>query len=115
LEGRPSDPGARERGAKIFKGPAGCDDCHGTDAQGDAAIGAPNLTDNVWLYGDGSRKAIFRTIGYGLQGVCPAWFGKLSAASIRETSLFVYMLSHGFTRAAKRPEAQFPTRSPEGG
>lgn len=95
LDGRASDPAARARGMAIFQGKSGCNDCHGSDARGDAAIGAPNLTDTIWLYSDGSRDAIARTIAWGLEGVCPGRSGKLSAAAMRQVSVYVHALSHG--------------------
>jgi cytochrome c oxidase cbb3-type subunit 3 len=93
-EGRTADAAAALRGAASYSGDAGCYDCHSRDAKGDAAIGAPNLTDGITLYGDGSREALFLSIAYGRQGVCPAWIKKMSAADIRETAVYVYSISH---------------------
>ncbi len=93
LEGRPADTPAAGRGEGIFHGRGGCYDCHGQDGHGDAAIGAPNLTDGVWLYGDGSRAAIFNSIAGGRAGACPAWIGRLSAGEIRALAVFVH--EHG--------------------
>jgi cytochrome c oxidase cbb3-type subunit 3 len=92
--GHPVAPVAAEAGRSIFSGKGGCYDCHANDARGDPAIGAPNLVDRVWLYGDGGRQAIFDSIAYGRQGVCPARAGRLSALSLREVSLYVFALSH---------------------
>jgi cytochrome c oxidase cbb3-type subunit 3 len=92
--GRATDPAAAEAGRAIFAGKGGCYDCHANDARGDPAIGAPNLVDKVWLYGDGSRRTIFDSIAYGRQGLCPAWAGRLSALRLREVSLYVFALSH---------------------
>jgi cytochrome c oxidase cbb3-type subunit 3 len=91
---RPADPAAASRGAIVFSGRGGCYDCHSVDAKGDAAIGAPNLSDAVTLYGDGSREALYMSIAYGRQGMCPAWIGRTSAAGIRELALYVYSISH---------------------
>ncbi len=44
-----------------------CAVCHGADMRGNPAIGAPNLTDRVWLYGDGSVYDIERTVMYGVR------------------------------------------------
>ncbi|HZZ32651.1 MAG TPA: c-type cytochrome [Phenylobacterium sp.] len=92
--GHPADPATAEAGRAIYSGKGGCYDCHANDAKGDPAIGAPNLVDKIWLYGDGSRRAIFDSIAYGRQGVCPAQAGRLSALRLREVSLYVFALSH---------------------
>lgn len=92
--GRPADRSLAMEGAAIYASSGGCYDCHTADAKGDSAIGAPNLTDSIWLYGDGSRQAIHDSIAYGRQGLCPAWTGRLSAERMREVSLYVYSLSH---------------------
>jgi cytochrome c oxidase cbb3-type subunit III len=93
-QGRQADAAASARGAALFTGGAGCYDCHSVDAKGDSAIGAPNLADAITLYGAGSRDALYQSIAYGRQGVCPAWIKKLNAASIRETAVYVYAISH---------------------
>lgn len=93
-QGRLADPAAATRGAALFTGHGGCYDCHSIDAKGDSAIGAPNLSDAITLYGDGSRDALHMSIAYGRQGVCPAWINRASAASIRELALYVHSISH---------------------
>jgi cytochrome c oxidase cbb3-type subunit 3 len=93
-QGRQADDNAASRGAALFAGPGGCYDCHSLDAKGDSAIGAPNLSDEITLYGDGSRDALYMSIAYGRQGVCPAWINRVSAAGIRELALYVYAISH---------------------
>lgn len=94
LQGRQADAAAAARGASLFTGHGGCYDCHSLDAKGDSAIGAPNLSDAITLYGDGSREALHMSIAYGRQGVCPAWVNRASAVSIRELALYVYSISH---------------------
>ena len=94
LQGRQADTAAAARGAGLFTGHGGCYDCHSLDAKGDSAIGAPNLSDAITLYGDGSREALHMSIAYGRQGVCPAWVNRASAASIRELAMYVYTISH---------------------
>jgi cytochrome c oxidase cbb3-type subunit 3 len=103
--GHPIAPVAAETGRGVFSGKGGCYDCHANDARGDAAVGAPDLVDKVWLYGDGSRQAIFDSIAYGRQGVCPAHAGRLSALRLREVSLYVFALSH---RPGPRPDTSRP-------
>ncbi len=93
-QGRRADSAAAARGAVLFTGHGGCYDCHSFDARGDSAVGAPDLSDAVALYGDGGREALRMSITYGRQGVCPAWIKRLSAASIRELAVYVYSISH---------------------
>jgi cytochrome c oxidase cbb3-type subunit 3 len=93
-QGRQAVAAAAARGAALYSGEAGCYDCHSVDAKGDSAVGAPNLADAITLYGDGSRDALYQSIAYGRQGVCPAWIKKLNAASVREIAVYVYAISH---------------------
>jgi cytochrome c oxidase cbb3-type subunit 3 len=93
-QGRNADAAAAARGRAIFAGAGGCYDCHSLDAKGDSSIGAPNLTDRITLYGDGSRNSLSMSISYGRAGMCPAWIGSLRPAEIRELAVFVYTLSH---------------------
>ncbi len=93
-QGQSANEAAAARGAQLFTGAGGCYDCHAVDAKGDSAIGAPNLTDGITLYGDGSREALSLSISYGRHGICPAWIGRMRAAGIRETAVYVYSLSH---------------------
>jgi cytochrome c oxidase cbb3-type subunit 3 len=91
---RPADQTSAARGAAIYGDRGGCFDCHEADAKGDPAIGAPNLTDNITLYSDGNREALFISIAYGRQGVCPGWIRQLAPLGIRELAVYVYSLSH---------------------
>jgi cytochrome c oxidase cbb3-type subunit 3 len=104
LETRPHDGSRIERGAQIFAGRGGCYDCHAADAQGDPAIGAPNLTDRVWQHGDGDgdRNAMAGVIAHGARSVCPAWVSRLSPLRIREVALYVYSLSHRPAASARK-------------
>jgi cytochrome c oxidase cbb3-type subunit III len=90
-----ADAAAVQRGKQIFYDPSKgvCNDCHGSDAKGDSAIGAPDLTDAVWLRGDGSRQSIEDTIAHGLAGHCPAWASELSPVTIRAVAVYVYAKS----------------------
>ena len=105
VEGRSADENAARRGSKIYD-TAGCFDCHGTNAAGDSAIGASNLADGIWLFGDGSNSWIYDSIAHGRAGVCPAWSGRLSAIQIREVALYVYSLSH--SHGSSQPKASLP-------
>jgi cbb3-type cytochrome c oxidase subunit III len=101
LEGRKADPGAVERGAALYADKGACYDCHTPDARGDHDIGAPNLADNIWLYGDGSEAAVFKSIERGRAGTCPAWIGRLTPAVIR--ALAVFIQDHSQTKIARNP------------
>ncbi|AUX60813.1 cytochrome-c oxidase, cbb3-type subunit III [Simonsiella muelleri] len=78
------------RGQEIFK--ANCVVCHGDKGQGNMAT-APNLTDNIWLWG-GTEKAIIETITGGRHGQMPAWKGFLTDDKIHLLTAYVWGKSH---------------------
>lgn len=75
LSGAPAPTAQLEQGATLFAD--NCASCHGEDGTGDLAQGAPNLTDDFWIYG-GSSKEVFETIFGGRQGWMPAWENRLT-------------------------------------
>lgn len=79
-----------EQGQKIFA--ANCVVCHGPDAKGIQAMGAPNLTDNVWLYGS-SFGQIQQTLRYGRNGRMPAQEAILGNDKVHLLAAYVYSLS----------------------
>ena len=101
LEGRPSESDAADRGEILFTHKGDCFDCHSPHGHGDPGIGAPNLSDSIWLYGDGSPDSVFRTIEAGRKGVCPAWAGQLPAVGIRALAVYIYLKSHADTAGAR--------------
>lgn len=92
FQGRATDPAARARGGTLYQDFAGCWDCHGHNAAGDAGIGAPSLTDDIWLYGHGGHDDIHRSIAGGRAGVSPAFQKHLSAADLRDVAVYVAAL-----------------------
>ena len=92
FSGRADDKAAAARGAKVFAD--NCVACHGKDAKGNAELGAPNLTDGIWLYG-GSKEDILTTLQNGRGGVMPTWQGKLDDATIKELAVYVHALGGG--------------------
>jgi cytochrome c oxidase cbb3-type subunit 3 len=70
-----------------------CAACHGPDGKGNPAIGAPNLTDNIWLYG-GSLASISETITKGRNNAMPAWKDLLGEPKVHLLAAYVYSLSH---------------------
>jgi cytochrome c oxidase cbb3-type subunit 3 len=71
-----------------------CVACHGELGKGDPALGAPNLTDQIWLYGAG-KQAIVSQITKPRQGVMPAWNNRLSEVEIKEAAVYVHSLGGG--------------------
>ncbi|HUH60459.1 MAG TPA: cytochrome-c oxidase, cbb3-type subunit III [Candidimonas sp.] len=66
-----------------------CVACHGAEGKGNTLMGAPNLTDNVWLYGS-SEASITETILNGRQNVMPAQGGILTEDQIRMLTAWVW-------------------------
>lgn len=78
-----------DKGREVFA--ASCAACHGQKAKGNPEVGAPNLTDNQWIYG-GSLQRIVDTIHGGRQGHMPTWDERLSPSEIKVLALYVYAL-----------------------
>ncbi|MCE1239303.1 MAG: cytochrome-c oxidase, cbb3-type subunit III [Azonexaceae bacterium] len=93
LSGLPHDSVRAARGATAFT-EAGCVGCHGMDAKGNQAVGAPNLTDKIWLYGS-SEATITETINNGRQNKMPAWKDFLGEAKVHLLTAYVFSLSQG--------------------
>jgi cytochrome c oxidase cbb3-type subunit 3 len=70
-----------------------CAACHGMDGKGNQALGAPNLTDDVWLHGWG-EQAIITIINNGKINEMPAQGGKLTEAQIHVLAAYVWSLSN---------------------
>ncbi len=80
------------RGAAVFA--ASCAVCHGETGKGNRELGAPNLTDAIWLYGD-SKEAIADGLWNGRAGVMPAWGGRLDETTIKAITVYVHGLGGG--------------------
>lgn len=65
-----------------------CASCHGDDGKGKKDVGAPDLTDRVWIYG-GDAASIYQTIWNGRQGHMPSWEGRLSDLDRKILTLYV--------------------------
>ena len=88
---RPDDADVVALGQRVYQ--AHCVACHGAQAKGNPAMGAPNLTDNIWLYG-GLKKTIMETIEKGRAGRMPAHAEFLGEAKVHLLAAYVYSLSH---------------------
>lgn len=91
LSGLASDPLQAVRGKRGFD--SLCIACHGAEGKGNTAIGAPDLTANVWLYGS-SEAAIVETIMNGRENQMPAQKNILSEDQIRLLTAWVWGLSN---------------------
>ena len=89
-----TDPAAAARGGVLYSGSGGCWDCHGRDGGGDEAIGAPNLLDDIWLYG-GSPAVLERTIRGGRAGMSPAFARVMAPVEARAIAVYVASLAQG--------------------
>ncbi|MGE0576312.1 cytochrome-c oxidase, cbb3-type subunit III [Reyranella sp.] len=83
---------ATPEGAAIFRDQ--CAACHQADGKGNQELGAPNLTDGLWLYG-GDRESVYRTIFYARNGSMPAWSGRLDEATMKMLAIYVHALGGG--------------------
>jgi cytochrome c oxidase cbb3-type subunit III len=77
-----------------------CVSCHGPDGKGMQALGAPDLTDDYWLYGDDSL-AVETSIGKGRNGMMPAHTPIIGETRVRLAAAYVWSLSHGDTAKAE--------------
>ncbi|MGB6955100.1 cytochrome-c oxidase, cbb3-type subunit III [Bradyrhizobium sp.] len=93
LSGLSTEPGFNAAaGKKIFD--ENCVACHGKDGKGNQEVGAPNLTDQIWLYGS-DEATIVETITNGRAGVMPAWIGRLDPLTIKALTVYVHSLGGG--------------------
>ncbi len=91
LSGRTApDPQAAAAGAPQFA--AICSACHGSEGQGNALLGAPNLSDDYWIYGS-SLQTITETIANGRQNRMPAWGELLGSERVKLLAAYVYSLA----------------------
>lgn len=90
LGGREADVAAVNKGKQVFT--QFCAVCHGADATGNQTIGAPNLSDDYWLYG-GSKKQIVESITQGRNGNMPPHKEFLGEAKVHLLAAYIYSLS----------------------
>lgn len=87
-------------GYKVFQ--ENCAACHGADAKGGREFGAPNLSDNIWLYG-GEKEDITNTVVNAHAGVMPTWKARLDDATIRQLAIYVHQLGGGEPETGAAP------------
>jgi cytochrome c oxidase cbb3-type subunit III len=91
LSGSPHDSVRAALGKSKF---AACAACHGNDGKGNQTLGAPNLTDDIWLHGYG-ENAIIAMVNNGKTNQMPAQASKLTPAQIHVLAAYVWGLSNG--------------------
>ncbi len=82
----PDNAEALQAGREVFL--TNCAACHGEDATGSRDVGAPNLTDDYWIYG-GDMQTLVTSIHGGRQGHMPTWDERLSESEIKTLALYV--------------------------
>lgn len=92
LSGTPLKAALVESGATVFA--ENCAACHGDDAMGDKTLGAPDLTDALWLMG-GTEAEISRQIRAPRHGMMPGWAARLGDTTVKELAVFVHSLGGG--------------------
>jgi len=91
LSGLTADDLRVVRGKDLFA--RNCVACHGSDAHGNPALGAPNLTDKIWLFA-GDEPTVIETVTKGRSSVMPAHRDSLGEARVHVLAGYVYSLSH---------------------
>jgi cytochrome c oxidase cbb3-type subunit 3 len=89
---------AAELGKSKF---AACAACHGSNGKGNQALGAPNLTDKVWLHGWG-EDAIVAMVNNGKTNIMPAFEKRLTPEQIQVLAAYVWSLSQTTAVAAAK-------------
>ena len=92
ISGQEHNADAAARGETVFA--EYCVACHGEGGVGNQELGAPNLTDAIWLYG-GDRQTVQNTIHAGRGGVMPAWSGRLDPVTMKQLAVYVHSLGGG--------------------
>jgi len=93
IAGLPVDPKANlAAGRKIFAD--NCASCHGEAGKGKRDMGAPNLTDAIWLYGS-DKTVIVDGLWNGRGGVMPAWSARLDDSTIKALAVYVHTFGGG--------------------
>lgn len=92
LSRRSTDAAAAARGQALFA--ENCVACHGENGRGNRELGAPNLADSIWLYGD-DKASIVAAISNSRRGVMPAWEGRLDPLTVKQLTLYIHSLGGG--------------------
>lgn len=95
LSGEGHNAAQASEGRSIFM--SSCSACHGQDGTGNEFVGAPDLTDSIWLYDNATmslEEDIRQSVAAGRSGEMPAWMDRLGEAKVKLISAYVYSLSN---------------------
>lgn len=92
LTQRSTDAAAVTRGETLYA--ENCAACHGERGEGNHDVGAPRLSDQVWLFGS-DKASLVRTVSYSRAGVMPAWGQRLDPAIVTMLAVYVHALGGG--------------------
>ena len=95
------------RGKELYA--TNCAACHGNDAKGNRTVGAPNLTDAIWLYG-GDEQSIAQSIYGSRNGVMPRWGEKLDPVTVKMLTAYVHSLGGGEAKPVQTAQAEIAGR-----
>lgn len=105
ISGQEPATASAQRGATIFA--QNCAVCHGANGEGSRAVGAPKLTDAIWLYG-GDRRTLTETVTNARYGVMPAWGQRLDPVTVKMLAAYVHSLGGGEAAPAAPPAQPAP-------
>jgi cytochrome c oxidase cbb3-type subunit 3 len=92
FQNRATDQEAAKRGEEIYA--ENCAACHMEDGAGMAELGAPKLSDAIWLFG-GDKADIVKSIQTGRGGVMPPWHTRLDEVTVKQLAVYVHSLGGG--------------------
>jgi len=92
MSGQTHDAVRAEAGKAVFA--EQCAACHGDNGTGNIELGAPNLTDSIWLYG-GDRAALTESVVNARFGIMPPWGSRLNDATLKQLAVYVHALGGG--------------------
>ena len=109
LSGKEPTSASVRRGAKLYAD--NCAACHAPDGKGSRLLGAPDLTDAIWLFG-GDRESLTQSIANARYGVMPAWGQRLDPVTVKMLAAYVHSLGGGEVYVQEAP--QVAATAPDG-
>ncbi len=101
LSGKEPTSASVRRGAKLYAD--NCAACHAPDGKGSRLLGAPDLTDAIWLFG-GDRESLTQSIANARYGVMPAWGQRLDPVTVKMLAAYVHSLGGGEVYVQEAPQ-----------